>query len=86
MGLLSLWGEEGLTIADEAFMLLLTSGNKLTIVVFKDDPVSWWLRGQFLDHLINFSLVPLLGSFLSSLEEVQDFLTFFRKAGFFGLF
>ncbi|CAE7267553.1 unnamed protein product [Symbiodinium necroappetens] len=64
VGLLGLWGKEGLT----------------------DNTVTWGPRGQFFDHLVNLSLVSLLGSLFSGLEQVKNFLTFFRKAGFLSLF
>ena len=60
--------------------------GKLAIVVFEDNSVAWRPRGQFFYHLVDFALVPLLGSILRDLEEVQDFLAFSGVAGFFGLF
>ncbi|OLP81039.1 hypothetical protein AK812_SmicGene38482 [Symbiodinium microadriaticum] len=66
---------------NKAIMLFLF-GGELAIVIFKENPVAGCPRGQFFDHLIDFALVALLGSILCELEEVQNFLAFFRMAGF----
>ncbi|CAE7776496.1 unnamed protein product [Symbiodinium sp. KB8] len=66
---------------NKAIMLFLF-GGELAIVIFKENPVAGCPRGQFFDHLIDFALVALLGSILCELEKVQNFLAFFRMAGF----
>ena len=66
--------------------MLLFFGGELAVVILKENPISGCPRGKFFDHLINFSLVTLLGSVLSMLKEVKNFLTFFRMAGLRGRF
>ncbi|CAE7877511.1 unnamed protein product [Symbiodinium sp. KB8] len=66
---------------NKAIMLFLF-GGELAIVIFKENPVAGCPRGQFFDHLIDFALVASLGSILCELEKVQNFLAFFRMAGF----
>ena len=62
--------------------MLFLFGGELAIVIFKENPVAGCPRGQFFDHLIDFALVASLGSILCELEKVQNFLAFFRMAGF----
>ena len=66
--------------------MLFLVGGELAVVIFEENPVAGRPRGQFLDHLIDFALVALLGCILRELEEVQDFLAFSRVTGFFGLY
>ena len=77
-------GKESFAKADKAIVLFFF-GGELAVVILKENPISGCPRGKFFDHLINFSLVTLLGSVLSLLEEVKNFLTLFRMAGLCGL-
>ena len=85
VGLLSLRGEKSFAKTDKAVVLFFF-GSELAVVILKENPISGRPWGQFFDHLINFALVTLLGSVLSELKEVEDFLAFFRTAGFSGFF